>query len=100
MAAKPYTAIGGATEPDERIRIEWGQSLAECMDAQDLTIKGLVAALEALEPPITVTRQAVESWLTGKTSPRPYYQQAIGTVLNMPPRRVFPLDSLPRKKAS
>lgn len=100
MAAKVITVIGEATEPDERIRIEWAQSLDECMDAAGLTVKGLVAELAKLEPPITVTRQAVESWLAGKTAPRPYYQQAIGTVLNMPARRVFPLENLPRRVAS
>lgn len=98
MTAKVISVIGEATEPDERFRLEWGLSLEEHMSAQDVSIKELVRRLAELD--VTVTRQAVESWISGKTAPRPYHQAAIGTCLNVPARRLFPIENLPRKVAS
>lgn len=93
-----YSVIGGATDPDERIRLEWADSLREHLDHHGLKPKGLVHRLDA-EHGITVTRQAVESWLAGKTAPRPATQAAIAAILRVPPRSLFPLNLPPKKSA-
>lgn len=93
-------AILPGTDPEERLRLVWAQSLREHMEFRRLTVKQLRLRL-AEEHDVDVTRQAIESWLAGKTAPRPYYQQAIGAVLDMPARTVFPLENLPaRRKVS
>lgn len=87
------------TDPEERLRLTWAQSLREFMTFRGVNPKQLRQRLKE-DHGIEVTRQAVESWLAGKTAPRPYYQQAIGSVLDMPARTVFPLENLPVRKAS
>lgn len=98
MGTKATKVIGGATDPDERIRIEWGQNLAEAMAAQDLMVKGLAKKLDD-EFEIKVSRQAVESWLAGKYAPRPYVQGAIGAILGIPARVLFPISTPARTAA-
>lgn len=85
-------------DPEQRLRFDWSESLAEHMKAQEVTVKQLVAKLAELD--IEVTRQAVELWLKGQTSPRPHHQAALGTVFNVPARRLFPIENLPRKAAA
>ena len=95
---KVIQVIGGATDPDERIRIEWGQSLEEHLDAQGVTLKQLRHRLNE-EHGISVSRQAVEAWLAGQYSPRPSVQAAIGSILNVPARRIFDIQNAPRVAA-
>lgn len=89
---KTRTAIGGATDPDERIRIEWGQNLADVMATQGVTIKSLRHKL-AEEFDVEVSRQAVEAWLAGTYAPRPHMQGLIGAVLHTPARTIFPINN-------
>lgn len=95
MSATTY--LGGEMTTDQRIRQEWAESLAEHMTHRDMSVKQLVAALAELD--VEVTRQAVESWLAGKTSPRPSHQAALGTVFDIPARRMFSIENLPRRAA-
>jgi hypothetical protein len=88
--------LGGAMDPDERLRHEWAESLAEHMAEQDVTVKKLRALLVELGPQYEVSRQGIESWLKGATSPRPHMQAALGTVLNVPARRLFPIENVRR----
>lgn len=96
--AQPYSVIGDATDPDERIRLEWATLLRDHLDAHELKPKTLAHRLEQ-EHGIVVTRQAVESWLAGKTAPRPATQAAIAAILRVPPRSLFPLNLPPKASA-
>lgn len=103
---KPYTVIGEATDPDERIRLEWAESLREAMAEQDINVPKLRSLLHelgvgsvkdgTLEP---VSRQTVEAWVSGKWAPRPHVQAALGTIFGIPARILFPIKNLPRKAA-
>lgn len=94
MSPKVITVIGDKTDPEERIRLEWGQSLTERMKSLNVTSKVLRHRLAELG--VVVTRQAIESWMAGKTAPRPYHQAAIGTCLFTDARHLFPLTNLPK----
>lgn len=94
-----HTAIGAATEPDERIRLEWAQALSEQMELKNVSVRDLIRELTE-QFDITISRQAVESWLAGKTAPRPVTQAAIGTILGVPASRLFKIDNLPRKASA
>lgn len=41
---------------------------------------------------VQVSRQAVDYWLAGKTSPRLQHQAHIAAVLGVPVRRLFPVE--------
>lgn len=83
-------------EPEIRLRLEWARSLRDHMAFRDVTVKELRHRLAGLG--VAVTRQGVEAWLSGKTSPRPHHQQAIGAALDMPARSIFPLENLPKSR--
>lgn len=88
--------IGGATDPDERIRIEWADSLRGHMAERKLTKEQLRLRLKD-EHDIEVSRQTVESWLAGKYAPRPHVQAALGTIFQVPARYLFPINNAPAK---
>lgn len=98
MGTKTTQVIGGATNPDERIRIEWGQNLAEQMALRELTPKGLAQKIRD-EFDETVSRQAVDAWIAGEYAPRPYMQGVLGALFAIPPRVLFPLPAVPKKAA-
>lgn len=81
-------------DPETRLRLEWAQSLRDHMAFRQVTVKELRRRLADLGA--AVSRQGIESWLAGKTSPRPHHQQAIGAALDMPARSIFPLENLPK----
>lgn len=91
--------IGDATSPADRLRIRWGQTLAELMERQygDRAIKpfrrdlNTVAVQMGFSP---VTRQAIDQWLSGRTAPRPQYQAAIARVFRMPAHLIFSVEEV------
>lgn len=94
----PTKHYGQQMDPEERLRHKWAESLAEHMEFRSINKKELLLRLDELG--VSVTRQAIESWLAGKTAPRPHYQAALGTVFDVPVRRLFPIENLPAKAAS
>lgn len=92
------TYIGGQTSFEDRLRHEWCESLKEHMAALGYGKHDLMRELKALG--YEVSRQTVENWMNGVVSPRPLYQAALGTILNTPARRLFPIENLPAKEAS
>lgn len=85
------TAIGDATSPVARRRIIWGQKLGEQIRFVGWTTKQFVHELN--EAGCAVSRQAVEQWLTGKTSPSPERQAYIAKVLRTAPHLLFPVEA-------
>lgn len=89
--------IPSDADPEIRLRLEWARSLRDHMAFRDVTVKELRRRLSLLK--VDVSRQGIESWLAGKTAPRPHVQRAIGTALDMPARSIFPLENLPQRSA-
>ena len=86
----PLQIHGEATPPNQRIRDEWAESLADHLTARGWSRKDLRASL--LERGVKVTEQAVGQWLRGETSPRPHTQAVIAAVLGVPAHRLFPVS--------
>jgi DNA-binding XRE family transcriptional regulator len=88
----PVTKIvGAAADPDVHIRLRWAENLRSAMKLRDVTKAELIQRLRA--EGITVTRQAIETWLAGEYAPRPHIQQAIGKALNYEARAIFTLEA-------
>lgn len=79
----------GISDPDDRIRAEWGQLLDEHLTTLVVTRKDLRKRLSDIG--IEVSDQAIGQWIRGETSPRPSVQAAIAHVLRVPPRSLWPL---------
>lgn len=88
----PVIQIGSDPDPDKRIRIDWGRSLDEHLEAKGVSRKQLQRSLEE-EHNIEVSLQAISLWITGQTAPKPSVQIAIAKVLDVPARRLFPLEA-------
>lgn len=73
----------------ERLRLDWGESLRQHMNARGISRKQLVDAMRELDEPVEVSVQAVGQWLRGETSPRPHHQRAVANVLKAPVHRIF-----------
>lgn len=86
--------VGEAADPELVLRQKWSESLVDHMKAQQppMTSKALSHALADLG--VDVSRQAIESWMKGYTSPRPHHQAALGTVFHVPVRSLFPIENL------
>lgn len=97
MSSRVLT-IGEEPDPSQRLRDEWAASLAEHMEAQDISRKELRRRLAELDPPVVVSRQAIDQWLAGITAPRPHHQAGCAAVLKVPAHRLFSLA--PAKAAS
>lgn len=82
---------GVVESPNKRLRVEWGESLQEHMDAKKLTRKALVAEVARRGHKISV--QAVGQWIRGETSPRPHMQSVLAAVFETPVRRLFPIEA-------
>lgn len=84
--------FGSAEEYADRLRAEWADSLTEHMEARSLNRKQLLQAVNdvAAKP---VSRQTIDMWLNGKTSPSPYHQAVLAAVLLVPVRRLFPIEA-------
>lgn len=80
------------SDPAKRLRIEWGQNLAEHLVAAQVSRKELQRRLADLG--YEVSLQAVSQWIRGDTSPRPQMQAAVAKVLSVPARSLFPLPQL------
>lgn len=83
--------IGTDTDPDRQRRIEWGSSLEEHLAAARMTRKQLQHAMA--ERGVEVSLQAISYWITGSKSPRERHQAVIAGVLNVPVRRLFPIEA-------
>lgn len=84
--------VGGPSDPSQRLRMEWASSLDEHMTLRSISRKELVACLERVGCKVSV--QAVGQWLRGETSPRPHHQAALAACLEVPVRRLFPIDAV------
>jgi hypothetical protein len=94
----PTAYIGDQTPPAQRRRIVWAQKLEEQMrfvgwvtDTGKVDHKRLHRAV--VEAGGRATRQAVEQWLAGKTSPTPENQAVIAKVLRTAPHFIFPVEA-------
>lgn len=90
--AKVYRVIGEATDPDERIRLQWGENLDGLMKARKITPSQLARQLTE-EYGQKASRQAVESWIAGRYAPTPAKQAAIGTIFGVPARLIFTIEN-------
>lgn len=93
MGSGAALALGQEVDPERRIRLQWAESLADHLRTQQISRKELRRRLAGLG--VEVTEQGIGAWLRGETAPRPHHQAALGTVLNVPARRLFPLENLP-----
>lgn len=92
------TAGDAEKDLDRRIRLEWSESVQDHLEVwtnpetgeRGMNRKELQKRLEAVN--VRVTLQTISMWLTGQTAPRPSAQIGLGRVLNVPPRRLFPLE--------
>lgn len=83
--------FGSPTDPAKKLRREWAESLAEHLETKKISRKDLVARLAVVG--CDVSQQAVGQWLRGETSPRPHHQAALAAVLDVPVRRLFPIEA-------
>lgn len=77
-------------DPERRLRNKWARNLADHLDAQGITVKGLKHALD--ERGVKVSRQAIEAWLDGLYAPKPTHQAHIAAVLRVPAHLLFPIE--------
>lgn len=85
-------------DEDAAIRRRWGKNLGEVMEIAGVSRKQLVVALA--EQGVDVTHQAVAQWLSGQTAPRPHAMLLIASIVRVPPRVLFALDSTIVKRAA
>jgi hypothetical protein len=85
-----WFTMGTENDPRKRLRADWADSLSEHMEARQVTRKGLRLALAGYG--VQVTEQAIGCWLRAETSPRPEHQAAIAAVMQVPVRRLFPIE--------
>ena len=85
--------IGDKTSAAARRRLAWGDRLKDQLSFLDWTTKRFIHELE--QAGCTVSRQAVDFWLAGKTAPSPENQLVIAKVLRTSPSLLFPLDAVP-----
>jgi hypothetical protein len=94
MASGQVVKLGSradaATDPNERLRIIWGEKLGDQLDALGLTPKRFCRLLED-EGGVEVSLQSVYAWLGGKWAPKPTTQAAIAKVLKVPAHHLFPV---------
>lgn len=83
--------IGEQTSPRQRLRLEWAAKLRSQLDFLGWTQKRF--RYELAEAGCNVSRQAVEQWLSGDTSPMPHHQAAIARVLRTAPHLLFPVEA-------
>lgn len=81
------------SDPAERLRHQIAASLRDHMAAQGVSRKRLRHLLAELDPPVIVSRQAVDQWLNGVVLPKPHHQAACAVVLRVPAHRLFPLQA-------
>jgi transcriptional regulator with XRE-family HTH domain len=74
-------------DSNKALRVEWGRNLAEHLAMKGWNRKQLQTELTSIGYP--VTHQAISSWISGKTSPRPVMQAAVAKVLGVPHRSIF-----------
>lgn len=91
MAKPTIQVVVPDDDPARKLRREWGDSLAEHLDTLKMSRKSFQHALE--EAGLKVSHQAISQWIAGETSPRPHYQAVIASVLRVPVRRLFPIDT-------
>lgn len=89
--AEPIRIVVQDNDPARKLRREWGESLTEHLDTLKMSRKAFQHALE--REGVKVSHQAISQWLAGETSPRPHYQAVIAAVLQVPVRRLFPIDT-------
>lgn len=82
--------IGEQTSPRQRLRIEWATNLRTQLRYVNWTAKRFRHELELAGH--TVSRQAIDQWLSGETSPLPHHQAAIARVLRTAPHLLFPVE--------
>lgn len=89
--------IGATADPDDLIRKEWSELLAEAL-RQAINPAGRVGVnrkqLQQMlaNVGIDVSVRATGQWLSGETAPRPSVQAAIAHVLHVPSRALWPLN--------
>lgn len=86
---EPYT-LGLERDPARRLRARWATLLRKQLSLREMTSKELRLELERRG--LNVTRQAVDQWLAGKTSPRPHHQAVIAAVFQVPVESLFPIE--------
>lgn len=84
--------VKGATGDAAERRRDWGSNLSAFLDEAQVTRKDLQGRLSAVG--FDVSLQAISQWCRGQTSPRPEMQAAIGRVLGVPARVLFPLPQV------
>lgn len=94
----PTAYIGEKTPAAQRRRIVWAQKLEDQLrfvgwvkDNGKVDTKRFHLALQAAGG--KATRQAVDQWLTGATSPTPENQVVVAKVLRTAPHLLFPVDA-------
>lgn len=85
------TSIGDKTTPKERRRLMWARRLSEQLAFVQWTPKRFVHELN--EAGCVVSRQAIDQWLRGETSPSPENQAYIAKVLGTAPHLLFPVEA-------
>lgn len=94
MDATSVLTIGEDPDPDRRIRIAWGESLADFMASNPDVNTRKKLRLALAERGIAVTEQAISYWLNGGTAPRPHTQAVLAGIFRVPVRRLFPLEAV------
>lgn len=96
MPSNPVIQIGSRADaepdPDKKLRIIWGERIAEQLVVLEMTPKKFCRLLED-EGGIEVSLQTVYAWLNGSWAPTPTKQAAIAKVLRAPSNRLFPLEA-------
>lgn len=82
--------IGEQTGPRQRLRLEWAAKLRDQLAFLDWTPKRF--RYELAEAGCKVSRQAVDQWLSGETSPLPHHQAVVARVLRTAPHLLFPVE--------
>jgi transcriptional regulator with XRE-family HTH domain len=84
-------SIGDQTTARERRKLLWAEKLRDQLGFFGWSTKRFVYELN--EAGCDVTRQAVEQWLAGKSSPSPENQAYVAKVLRSSPHLLFPVEA-------
>lgn len=82
-----------------RQRIEWGNLLAEAMEARKWSPKVVIQKV-ADAYGLAITPQKLSMWRKGETTPRPDFQAALAGIFEVPHHMLFPPIKLHRRDAA
>lgn len=91
MLVGSVTPLHDGESPANRLRRIHGENIRRMRRLRGLTQAELADHMAGIDCP--VTRQAIATWETGGSTPRPHHQAALARVLGIPHAALFPMEA-------